>query len=207
MADVEKAFLMVSVCKEDRDALRFLWVEDVQKTPPVPVVMRFTRVVFGVSASPFLLNATINHHLEKYLNRYPDLINTLLQSIYVDNVTYGADGESEAYQLYTLSKKVFAEGGFNLRNFVTSSPGLRQRIAADEQRSDQSQPVLDTSSNVMEEDMTYTSRLLEGNVTGGQKVLGVSWNPVSDMLEFDIREVAQSLQTLEPTKRNIIGFT
>ena len=137
MADVEKAFLMVSVCKEDRDALWFLWVEDVQKTSPVPVVMRFTHVVFGVSASPFLLNATINHHLEKYLNRYPDLINTLLWSIYVDDVTYGADGESEAYQLYTLSKKVFAEGGFNLRKFVTSSPGLCQRIAADEQRSDQ----------------------------------------------------------------------
>ena len=55
--------------------------------------------------------------------------------------------------------------------------------------------------------MTYTSRLLEGNVPGDQKVLGVSWNPVSDMLESDIREVAKSLQTLEPTKRNIIGFT
>ena len=120
VADVEKAFLMVSACQEDRDALRFLWVEDVQKTPPVPVMMRFTHVVFGVSASPFLLNTTINHHLEKYLNRYPDLINTLLRSIYVDDVTYGADGESEAYQLYTLSKKVFAEGGFNLKKFVTS---------------------------------------------------------------------------------------
>ena len=28
--------------------------------------MRFTRVVFVVSATLFLLNATINHHLEKY---------------------------------------------------------------------------------------------------------------------------------------------
>ena len=46
-ANVEKAFLMVSVCEEDRDALRFLWVDDVEKTSPVPVVMRFTRVVFG----------------------------------------------------------------------------------------------------------------------------------------------------------------
>ena len=109
-ADLEMAFLMVSVCKEDRDALRFLWVDDVQKTPPVPVMMQFTCVVFGVSASPFLFNTTINHHLNKYLNRYPDLMNTLLWSIYVDSVTYGADGESEAYQLYSLSKKVFAEG-------------------------------------------------------------------------------------------------
>ena len=58
----------------------------------------------------------------------------------------------------------------------------------------------------MEEDTTYTSDLLEGSVPGGQKVLGVSWSPISDMLEFDIRGVAKSLQTLEPTKRNIVGF-
>ena len=206
VADVEKAFLMVSVSEEDRDALRFLWVEDIEKTPLAPVPMRFTRVVFGVSASPFLLNATINHHLKKYQNRYPDLVNTLMRSIYVDDVTYGAEGENEAYQLYTLSKGIFAEGGFNLRKFVTSSPSLRQRIAADEHRSEKKHAVFDTNSNVVEDDMTYTSGLLKGSVPGDQKVLGVSWNSVSDVLEFDIRGVAQSLQTLEPTKRNIIGF-
>ena len=58
----------------------------------------------------------------------------------------------------------------------------------------------------MEEDTTYTSGLLEGNTPGGQKVLGVSWNPVSDVLEFNIRGIAESLQSLAPTKRNIIGF-
>ena len=206
VADVEKAFLMVSVSEEDRDALRFLWVEDIEKTLLAPVAMRFTRVVFGVSASPFLLNATINYHLKKYQNRYPDLVNTLMRSIYVDDVTYGAEGESEAYQLYTLSKGIFAEGGFNLRKFVTSSPSLRQRISADEHRSEKKHPVFDTNSNVVEDDMTYTSGLLEGSVPEDQKVLGISWNSVNGVLEFDIRGVAQTLQTLEPTKRNIIGF-
>lgn len=76
IADVEKAFLMVSVCNKDRDALRFLWVDDNEKTPPVPVEKRFTRVVFGVSASPFLLNATLYHHLEKYREGNPSLVNT-----------------------------------------------------------------------------------------------------------------------------------
>ena len=65
IADVEKVFLMVSVSKDDRDALRFLWVDDIGKIPPNPVEMRFTRVVFGISASLFLLNATLYHHLDK----------------------------------------------------------------------------------------------------------------------------------------------
>ena len=54
--------------------------------------------------------------------------------------------------------------------------------------------------------ITYASGLLEGSMPGGQKVLGASWNPVSDALAFNIRGVAQSLQSLTPTKRNIIGF-
>lgn len=62
-ADIEKAFLMI---EKDCDVLRFLWVDDVSKTNPETIVLRFTRVVFGVSSTPFLLNATIRHHLEKH---------------------------------------------------------------------------------------------------------------------------------------------
>ena len=62
-ADLEKVFLMVSVEEDDRDVLRFLWVEDVAKEPPDIRMYRFTHVVFGVSSS---LNATIKFHLEKY---------------------------------------------------------------------------------------------------------------------------------------------
>ena len=87
--------------------------------------MRFTRVVFGVSASPFLLNATLYHHLAKYRKGNPRLFDTLLKSIYVDDVTYGVNTEEDAYQLYASSKKIFAEGGFNVQKFVTSSASLR----------------------------------------------------------------------------------
>ena len=48
--------------------------------------------------------------------------------------------------------------------------------------------------------------LLPGGCTsGGHKVLGVSWNPTSDTLEFDITEIAKSLHELKPTKHNIVG--
>ena len=159
--------------------------------------------MFGVSASPFLLNATINHHLQKYREEHPALVHTLMKSIYVDDVTFGADGENEAYNLYVLSKKIFAVGGFNLRKFVTNSPIVRQRIALDEQKLPNNSC---TNSSVMEEDSTYTSNLLAGSTAGSLKVLGVGWNPVNDALEFDLREIANSLHSLKPTKRIIVGF-
>ena len=47
-ADIEKAFLMISVREEDRDVLRFLWVKDLKSDVPDVTVLRFSRVVFGV---------------------------------------------------------------------------------------------------------------------------------------------------------------
>ena len=55
VADVEKAFLMILVDPKDHDVLRFLWVKDVTAEEPEIITFRFTRVVFGVSSSPFLL--------------------------------------------------------------------------------------------------------------------------------------------------------
>jgi len=107
-----------------------------------------------------------------------------------------AEGEEEAYKLYILSMEVFADGGFNLRKFVTNSPTLHQRIASHEQVSPAD---LHSNSSVIEEDVTYTSDPLTGSGPGGQKVLGISLNPISDVLEFDVRQIAISLHTLMPT--------
>ena len=61
IADIEKAFLMISVAEEDRDVLRFLWLDDINSQLPRIQVLRFARVAFGVASSPFLLNATLKH--------------------------------------------------------------------------------------------------------------------------------------------------
>ena len=71
IADLEKAFLIIAVDEKDRDVLRFIWIDDVNKEEPKLCVYGFTRVVFGVSSSPFLLNATVKYHLERYLDSKP----------------------------------------------------------------------------------------------------------------------------------------
>ena len=65
--DIEKAFLMINVDERDLDVLRFLWIRSNSVQPPEIIALRFTRVVFGVNCSPFLLNATIRHHMETYV--------------------------------------------------------------------------------------------------------------------------------------------
>ena len=58
------ADIMILVQPQDCEFLCFLWVDDATQEDPKIVTYRFARVVFGVSSSPFLLNATVRHHLE-----------------------------------------------------------------------------------------------------------------------------------------------
>ena len=115
MADIEK---VIAVDPEDRDVLRFLWVKDLDAEGPEIITYWFSRVVFGVSSSSFLLNATIQHHVQLYVKEQPLLVDKVLESIYVDHVIGGADSEEEAYHFYKESKKLLREpGSFNLRKF------------------------------------------------------------------------------------------
>ena len=90
IGDIEKAFLMISVQEKDRDSLRFLWTTDLNSEKIEPTPFRFTRVVFGVSSSPFLLNATINHHIEAFRETDSAFVNRFLSSIYVDDLCQDA---------------------------------------------------------------------------------------------------------------------
>lgn len=63
-ADTVKAFLQISVHKQDRNVHRFLMPGENGIRH-----MRFNRVVFGNTTSPFLLNATIKTHLSNYPER------------------------------------------------------------------------------------------------------------------------------------------
>ena len=206
-ADIEKAFLMISVAESDRDVLRFLWVNDLTKDPPDVRTLRFTRVIFGVSSSPFLLNATIKYHLEQHLDSHPDLIQSLLRSTYVDDIITGASSEDEAFDLYTQSKEILRRGGFNLRKFLTNSRQLQLRI-------DQAENSHAPTKEIVEEEgphywgETYAEATLgstQGPGSGEHKILGVRWEPDGDQLVLDVANVAQLASALEPTKRNIVS--
>ena len=67
-ADIEKTYLQINVEKKDRDYLRFLWFKNLFTDQETQICKyRFTRVIFGATCSQFLLNATVNNHIQKYV--------------------------------------------------------------------------------------------------------------------------------------------
>ena len=210
IADIEKAFLMISISPRDRDVLRFLWVKDIHDEEPQLVEMRFTRVVFGVRSSPFLLNATMLHHINQYQDANPELVSMLTQSMYVDDVIFGADTEEDAYTLYANSKEMLGHGSFNLRKFKTNLPSLQKLIDMQEaafvaKKSTSAR----SNSGVEETEETYVQSTLPANQQtspNAQKVLGVSWDVAQDQLIFNLEGIIQTAQQLDPTKRNVISL-
>ena len=59
--DLQKAFLQVRIKEEERDALRFHWKF---KGHSEIETLRFTRALFGLTSSPFLLGGVIEQHLK-----------------------------------------------------------------------------------------------------------------------------------------------
>ena len=227
VGDIEKAFLMLQIQEPDRDVLRFLWVDDISNPNPKIIILRFTRVVFGVSSSPFLLNATVKHHMEQYRSVDPEFVQNFLESIYVDDLNTGEENDEQAFLLYKKSKLRLAEGGFNLRKFCSNSPQLMNRINESEAHlvsnchNDQdTQPTrggIDREESgpnqefTMEHDESYTKETT-GNLSepvkkSEQKILGVKWNYEQDCFVFDLESIAQAARECEPTKRNVISIS
>jgi len=166
---------MISVAKKDRDVLRFLWYKDVHADHLDLMELRFARVIFGVSSSPFLLNATIRHHLEMYEATQPDLIKKLRRSLYVDDLASGAEDEEQAFQMFAMSKEILKEAGFNLRKFYSNSMTLQARVNPNENplKKENTKP---ESADIEELEESYSSSTLGRGQKlhrGKQKVLGI----------------------------------
>ncbi len=74
---------------------RFFGLEDTTNPAALrnTAIYRFCRVPFGAVSSPFLLGATVNHHLDKVGTIVAKRIK---ENIYVDNVLTGADTAKQA---------------------------------------------------------------------------------------------------------------
>lgn len=147
------------------------------------IVYRHCRVVFGVSCSPFLLAATLAHHLEKAPDHLKELAKKLKDSMYVDNCVASVDSIEELENFRSESRKLLASAKFDLRGWQNN------HFANDKN----SHLVARESFNLNDVEDNYQVQ-----------VLGLSWNTHEDRLSCDIKD----MNVDEPiTKRKILSLT
>ena len=113
--------------------------------------------------------------------------------------------------MFTLSKEILKEAGFNLRKFYSNSAALQARVNPDTDKvnhltNENSKP---ETAAVEELEETYSSSTIGGAKKlrrGEQKVLGVRWDLSTDQLVISLDDIASAAMSLSPMKRNIVSL-
>ena len=140
------------------------------------------RVLFGVSSSPFSLNATLITHANLFLESDPEFVQKLLDSLHVDDLNSSLNDLPQAFQFFVKCKERLAEAKFNLRKFQSNSAELEKMVK---------------KSFPPDEEIKSTEE---------NKVLGISWNKYDDHIWFDLNSFSERFSQ-KPTKRNVIETT
>ena len=113
---MEKAFGQGRIKAEERDALRFFWESPGSEKL---TVYRFTRALFGLTCSPFLLGRVFNEHLKLWEDKYPELVKEIRDNLYVDDlVTGGEDVESGAAKK-SQATEIFEDATYKLHKWYS----------------------------------------------------------------------------------------
>ena len=107
--DIKQAFLQVRIKKAERDSLRFHWKSSGQLEVET---LRFTRALFGLVCSTFLLGGVVERHLESWEGREPELVAEVRKSLYVHDLLSGKPTVAEAKELKEGTIKVFMKRNF-----------------------------------------------------------------------------------------------
>ena len=148
---------------------------------------RFTRVIFGVTSSQFLLNGIVQEHGSKYEKIDPEFARKVKNHFHVDDLNTGVYSTEEGFDFYKKMKVRFLEANFNVRKWRTNDEDLCKLI------------------NLYEKNEGVNSGVEMNNVSSikNHKVLGLYWDHKKDIINLKINEVFK--EVIIPTKRNILS--
>ena len=146
-------------------------------------VNRLTRLVFGLTQSPFILEGTLKDCFNNYKSVYPELIESIRNDMYGDDLVSGGNILSEFEVMKQKPIELFAKAGFNLYKWHSNKPLLEKS---------------DINNN---DELTYAKQLFPNN-TSNTKILDLGWNKASNTLFV----IIPTYQQKAITKRNILSY-
>lgn len=178
-ADIEKAFLHVSLAKHDRDAFHYFWFEE-GSTNLEELCM--TRVPLSACSISFRLAATLRHHFQLVEDKYPSTAKLLKDHLYVDDLVIGAQSKDEAQQVVNDCFSILEETGMHLTKWMTNDGHLRN--------------IYNSKDMKIQFDVGNRKKIL----------LGLVWGTDKGILKPSINKMFESLSEPKVTKRQILSF-
>lgn len=126
LVNIEKDFLSVGIRKEDRDAVRLLWVDDPTLSHPSIRESRFTPVCFEVISSMGYLGQKIRNHLEKFKEKTSAIVENVQNLLHVDNLLMDADTMKDGRKIFRISKEIFLKAIMNLQKWSSNSKQMNE---------------------------------------------------------------------------------
>ena len=165
--DLQKAFLQIRIKEEERDSLRFHW-----RAPgsTETEIYRFTRALFGLTSSPFLLAGVINYHLELWERQYPEIVKEIRDGLYVDELMAGGTTIEVVQTKKAAAVEVFEDASFTLHKWHSNARELEA-----------------SSNPPADDELTYAKQQL-GASRSETKLFGLSWDKDKDTLKVGLHE-------------------
>ncbi|XP_068738113.1 uncharacterized protein [Montipora capricornis] len=177
--DLKKAFLQVRIKELDRDALSFHWK---QNEHSVLETLRFTRALFGLTCSPFLLGGVLECHLGTWESKMPELVAELRKNLYVNDLLSGGVTVQEAQYRKEQAIEIFDDAGFTLHKWHSNVPIMEGEIEN------------------KDTDLSFAKQQLQQSGKSKTSLLGLGWDKEKDELK-----VKFPTEEVQPTKRGVLS--
>ena len=147
-------------------------------------IYRFSRALFGVTSSPFLLAGVIDEHLKAWEHRYPEVVKELRDGLYVDDLMMGGATVPETKTKKSIAEEVLEDATFTLHKWHSNAVKLEANEVP----------------SVEGGELTYAKEQL-GTSQSETKLLGLTWDKEQDILKVTFRKEKSVI-----SKRNALSF-
>ncbi|XP_041673750.1 uncharacterized protein LOC121529822 [Drosophila eugracilis] len=182
--DIKEMFHQVLIRPEGRCSQRFLWRDG--NDDREPDIYEMNVMTFGAACSPSTAHYVKTVNALKFRDSDPRAVKAIIDHHYVDDYVDSFDTESEAIEVSTRVKEIHAEAGFELCQFLSSSPIVEAALG----------PPGQVKSVAWGE--------------SEQKILGMRWQVATDDFRFNVEyhRVPKSVLSGErvPTKREFLSL-
>ena len=178
--DIKNMFMQVGIAEKNRDLLRLLWFENHDINGKM-IQCRFRVLPYGLGSSVCMSQKSLGATAEENsVNEDEDTVQMAKDDIYMDDGLGSFSAEETATRVALQLIDLLASGGFELRKFISNSKPLLDAVGEDK----------------------WSSGLSGVDLTKGEipehKILGVMWDPETDMLKIRIAPTSHAM-----TKRGL----